>query len=373
MPGVNTPAAGYDPATARKSLLASSSFRPEQLVPLAFRPLDDWWVYWEAQAKLFNRPRPEFFAQVWPGNVFLAASQTGRKGGFNEPTVVDKLGDLHLQDPWSQFFPLWIRKTDRLHGNGDEPNVNHLLLEALCQAARVRPYAADGHTWTAGAKGLAQQVFFHALAILWSPAYRSAHAESLRQDWPRIPIPAQPKALKASAAAGRAVADLLLPDVEVRGVTIGKLRPELRDLAVPAKVGGGPLDPTTDLIVDIGWGFRGQRAAVMCGKGRSEPHASAPNDAIDVYINSKVHWSNVPKDVWEMTIGGYPVVKKWLSYRERKVLGRPLRLEEMTYVAHVVRRLKALLLLGEELDQNYRACSQDTLEGIASDRSDTVR
>ena len=25
--------------------------------------------------------------------------------------------------------------------------------------------------------------------------------------------------------------------------------------------------------------------------------------------------ANVPNDVWAMTIGGYPVLKKWLSYR----------------------------------------------------------
>ena len=48
----------------------------------------------------------------------------------------------------------------------------------------------------------------------------------------------------------------------------------------------------------------------------------------------------------------------WLSYRERRVLGRPLRLEEVTYVTEVVRRLKALLLLGEELDANYRAAAE---------------
>ncbi len=61
------------------------------------------------------------------------------------------------------------------------------------------------------------------------------------------------------------------------------------------------------------------------------------------------------------TIGGYPVIKKWLSYREKRVLGRPLRMEEMTYITEVVRRLKALLLLGPELDENYRACAKETL------------
>lgn len=60
-------------------------------------------------------------------------------------------------------------------------------------------------------------------------------------------------------------------------------------------------------------------------------------------------------------MGGYPVIKKWLSYRELKVLGRPLHLEEMTYIAEVIRRLKAMLFLGEKLDANYREASANTL------------
>ena len=56
----------------------------------------------------------------------------------------------------------------------------------------------------------------------------------------------------------------------------------------------------------------------------------------------------------------------FLMYREYKVLGRPLRLEEMTYITEVIRRLKALLLLGDELDANYRAASAKTLDIVSS-------
>ena len=50
-----------------------------------------------------------------------------------------------------------------------------------------------------------------------------------------------------------------------------------------------------------------------------------PENAVDLYINESVYWANVPNDVYAMTIGGYPVIKKWLSYREYKVLGRALK------------------------------------------------
>lgn len=191
--------------------------------------------------------------------------------------------------------------------------------------------------------------------MLWSPSYRRENEVALRQDWPRVPIPTDADALETSGMLGRTVADLLLTDKPVPGVTSGKLRPELRAIGIPSRVEGGTIDPATDLVVDAGWGFRGQRNAVMCGKGRVLPSATDPDNAVDVFINSKVYWSNVPGDVWSMTIGGYPVIKKWLSYREHKVLGRPLRLDEVTYVTEVIRRLQSLLLLGPDLDDNYRA------------------
>ena len=74
----------------------------------------------------------------------------------------------------------------------------------------------------------------------------------------------------------------------------------------------------------------------------------------DVYLNERVFWQSIPAAVWEFTIGGYQVIKKWLSYREKTLLGRDLSVEEARYVTEMVRRLAALVLLQPELDANYQ-------------------
>lgn len=79
----------------------------------------------------------------------------------------------------------------------------------------------------------------------------------------------------------------------------------------------------------------------------------------DVWLNDGTYWSNVPAAVWRFKIGGYQVVKKWLSYRDRAVLGRPLREEEVAYVSQMCRRIAAILLMGPELDANYAAVKAD--------------
>ena len=64
--------------------------------------------------------------------------------------------------------------------------------------------------------------------------------------------------------------------------------------------------------------------------------------------------------VWATTIGGYQVKKKWLSYREYPLLGRPLAAEEARYLSEVARRLAALRLLEPALDANDNAVRAET-------------
>ncbi|HEY9285187.1 MAG TPA: type ISP restriction/modification enzyme [Pyrinomonadaceae bacterium] len=75
----------------------------------------------------------------------------------------------------------------------------------------------------------------------------------------------------------------------------------------------------------------------------------------DVHLNAAAYWRCVPARVWDYYIGGYQVIKKWLSYRERPLLGRDLTAAELSEVSAMARRLAALRLLEPALDANYNA------------------
>jgi len=79
-----------------------------------------------------------------------------------------------------------------------------------------------------------------------------------------------------------------------------------------------------------------------------------------VWLNATTDWTHVPAAVWDYTLGGYPVLKKWLSYREAKLLGRPLTPEEAVEFTRIARRIAAILLLGPALDGSYAAVKADT-------------
>ena len=65
----------------------------------------------------------------------------------------------------------------------------------------------------------------------------------------------------------------------------------------------------------------------------------------DIYLNGRAYWRNVPKAVWEYKLGGYQVLKKWLSYRQRKVLKRDMTPEGGRALPGHGRRIAAILLL----------------------------
>ncbi len=119
-------------------------------------------------------------------------------------------------------------------------------------------------------------------------------------------------------ARSRAASLILNTETLVGGVTSGKLRPELRTIAV--------LSSTSNLSLTAGWGHAGKEGITMPGKGKLLTRAYRPDEqpetshlallgrsTHDIYLNDTTYWRNVPEKIWDFTIGGYQVVKKWLS------------------------------------------------------------
>ena len=59
--------------------------------------------------------------------------------------------------------------------------------------------------------------------------------------------------------------------------------------------------------------------------------------------NDIAHWRNVPAAFWTYKPSCYQVLKKWLSYREHKVLGRPLNPEEVQRFTNTAHRISRVL------------------------------
>jgi hypothetical protein len=79
----------------------------------------------------------------------------------------------------------------------------------------------------------------------------------------------------------------------------------------------------------------------------------------------------VPEPVWEFKIGGFQVLKKWLSYREYgdgspRLLGRSLTLDEAREFSVLARRITAVVSLRGDLDANYSAVTANSWQWYGS-------
>jgi hypothetical protein len=360
-------AADYKARQTREKLLrAGGQFRPEQIRRYALLPLDNRWCYWSSAIPLWNRARPVLAEQAWQGNSFLVLRPSARQPHEGRPTyITSALPDHHMLDPNVVAIPLrW--KVATMGKEVVAANLN----------PRARAYLRDlGLTASDDSEEAATALWYHALAMTYSPAYLTENGSAVRAAYPRIPLPLQKKVLELSVALGRRIAELLDPDVAVAGVTSGVIRPELRVLGSLAREDGKQIDLSAgDLTVDARWGTLQRETVVMPGPGKTteafDPALKGHplrQGALNVWLNSTVYWRNVPGEVWEFAIGGYQVIKKWLSYREKAVLGRGLSLEEAQHTTAMVRRLATILLMREELDSVYAACCAATYELPSAD------
>lgn len=386
--GLSKAAGRFDPARARSRIQQAEAFDESHLRRYALYPFDNRWCYYSSVRPLWNEPRPELVGQRADEESFLIVRRFAERPREGRPAFsTSALPDYHLLRPNSSAIPLRLRafphavhdadskqSTMYKHLGEDDSTTANLSDKARKYVVALTKVNPDDD------EELSRAVWLHALAVLYSPSYLSEHDAAMRADWPHIPLPATLKALKRSAELGATIGQLLDVEKPVLGVVTGKLR---RELSALGKVTG----PSKGLSLSIsaGWGHgQKEKDIVMPGRGIEKKRdwseeelaeigegareLALTNEDVatlwgtrthDIYLNNETFWSNVPEAVWEFTIGGYQVLKKWLSYRELRVLGREITKDEAREFTHIVRRLAALVLLTPELDKNYTAIRAD--------------
>ena len=332
----------FDAPAVRETLLARGGPNEDGFMRFAYRPFDHRWLYWEADTKLLDERRANYRPHVFDGHSWLVTQQKPRRD-WAPPQVTSHIGCLDLFDRGATCIPTQL---------GEDSSQSEANLSGTAQRYLARLGAS------------VEDLFHYVLATLHDPAYREANAGALRMEWPRIPLPGWPdstdaeaaQTLATSAARGRELARLLDPGQPVPGVTQGTLRPELANIAVPSKVAGGNM-VGDDFAVTAGWGHQGAGGAIMPGPGRQLERRPTANESkiaathalgattFDIHLNADAYWRNVPAAVWRYQLGGYQVLKKWLSYREHPILGRPLESDEVQHFTDTARRIAAILLL----------------------------
>jgi predicted helicase len=349
--GLTEEQAGFEPKLARNKAHFAEGFRLENIVHYALRPYDNRWCYYTTISAIWNRPRPILWAQYWKQNDFFITRFSSSKSNEGVPFYWSSfLSDDHCLSPDATVFPLRLKKEASQmglfpSGTSIRANLSDSARTYLIELGVGNPDSSED--LGQGIKPY-ELIWYHALAIGYSPIYLSENADGIHDDYPRIPLPADRTVLIKSAFLGKQIVALL--DSESQP-------PEISRIAVLCCcTDGRQINPLLgDLAITAGWGHA-QGNIVMPGQGKIVAHGNM----LDIYLNNEVYWQNIPEAVWEYVIGGYQVIKKWLSYREQKILGRDITVDEAREVTNIARRIAALISLGKLLDDNYERVKKNT-------------
>lgn len=273
---------------ARKALTEEGTNK-NLIAKYLYRPFDNRRIYFSSH--LVSRMRNPEATTMLKNNVSICVSRQTKAKQFTAAMIADGLIDLKYCE-YSRgcyFFPLHSdkhRKEEKLIGiplNWTSQNVNFSdeFTEFIAKHFEVVPPP--------------DTIFYYIYAILCSTYYRTKFNELLRIDFPKIPFLADKQRVEKISDLGRKLAEI-----------------QLRKTSPPA---GG---------------------VKYLGTGKNSRIEFVKRSDSDVWVNDQKYFSGVSDEMWEYTIGNYPVMYKWLKYR----VGRELTysdIQEFQSIASIVR------------------------------------
>jgi len=345
---IATARARYNPEKVWLKLREAGHFRDTAVRPFLTFPFDLRYIYYVSTDKWLNEARPEF-ARNSSDNEWLITVPEPRKASETWPVYSTELVNLHVHERGSVVFPRETRGDDLLVDR--DANLPEATWRVLSDH-----FGLSGERRDAPARAFVGRLFRVAFAILHAPSFQAEHRSALSADWAHLPIPKDIGLLDRLAEVGEQVTRLLDAGRAATDAIDAVLGTDRARAIGPLKRIDGKQVRPDDLKISITyWGG---------GKGRWKPRPFAAEElpAVeygdawgartgDLFLNDDAYFGNVPELVWRYQLGGYPVLKKWLGYRQAdRRAGKPLTDDERRWLRQVVQRIAALLALGPVLD-----------------------
>jgi hypothetical protein len=361
---IATARARYDPEKVWISLKKAGHYHKDSIVPFLTFPFDRRYIYYVATDKWLNEARAEFVRNA-SDNEWLITVPEPRKASETWPVYSNELVNLHVHERSSVVFPRETR------GDGLLADRDANIPEATWRVLREH-FGLLGNRRDEPARVFTGRLFRVAFAILHAPSYQAEHKSALSADWAHLPVPRDVELFDRLVTAGEQVTRLLDAGRDASDVIraiVGADR--VRALGPLKRIDGKQLR-SEDLKVTVTyWGG---------GKGRWKPRPFTAEELAatdyaevwgertgDLFLNDDAYFANAPELVWSYQLGGYPVLKKWLGYRQAdRRNGRPLTDDERQWFRQIIQRVAALLALGPALNELYEetAANAFTAEGL---------
>lgn len=265
-----------------------------RIIPYAYRPFDTRYTAYTGRSRGFmGYPRDSVMAHFLGRNVGLITCRLQTTFPFQHALVTNLVSDLNsisMQTGEQSFvFPLYLL-SEHFGTEVRQPNINREKAQIIASSIG-RTYDEKPSESTIGP----EEIFAYIYAVLYTPQYRSKYKEFLKIGFPKIPIPFHADVFDKQVQVGMELIRLHLmePECELdkKAYTVS-----LKD----SKVGKYHLD----------------------------------NEKL--YLNNESYIAGVAETIWNMYIGGYQPIQKWL--KERK--GIELSSEDINHLLSIIEILR---------------------------------
>jgi hypothetical protein len=282
---------------------------------IQYRPFDFRWTWYSGRTRgLIGTPGYRVARQMLKRrNLGLITNRQIVNDAFSHVLVSSfpiSHGTFYLGNKGQDYLaPLYLYDTTTSNQlslgieNDHIANFTEAFLELLSNKLSL-PKMARGNQNSVGP----QDIFNYIYSILHCPTYRTRYAESLKIDFPRVPLTSNLDLFHALTVLGGELVELHLME-----------SPKLDELITRYT---GQQSPTVEKV-------RYAKETVWIDKAQT------------------IGFQGVPQDVWEFHIGGYQVCEKWLKDRK----GRQLSAEDITHYQRVVVALHETIRLMSEIDK----------------------
>lgn len=262
----------------RKLIEISASTPPQPIVRYGFRSFDRQYAF--RDPRLAALDRPALWSSLSSRQVFLVSLMTGQVSAGPVVTVSADVPDKHYfrgSYGGKDILPLYRDADAQL------PNVTRGLLGRLSALLGIqRPSPED----------LAAYVY----ALLSGPRYQERFADALRTPGPRVAITRDPQSWAEAVDLGRSLLWLHTYGERFQDPAAG------RGTHLPSVPGLGWSKAVTQLPLNV--------------------RDVSYDPATQLLVVGHGCISGVSKEVWEFSVSGMQVVKKWLGYRTAEGAGR---------------------------------------------------
>jgi predicted helicase len=300
--------------------LRTTGLDKSRIKPISYRPFDTRFIFYTGHARGFvGWPVEKVMRHMLPGNNYgLISARSNKSGSMDHFFITRHMMETKCGERTTQscLFPLFVLDDGMLtSGNsGSTPNIAHGWVRRYEQHLQLRwcPTGARGNRDFSP-----EDVLFYSYAVFHSPTYRTRYAEFLKIDFPRVPLPGSLQLFRSLSALGGQLAGLHLL--------------ESAKVAEPITSFRGPKNP---VVGRVGW----SDDTVWLDAG-------AAKDALSSTAGT-MGFVGVPSDVWNVHVGGYQVLEKWLKDRK----GRTLSTGDVEHYQKIVVALSETIQIMTKVD-----------------------